>query len=596
MSNSEPEPSLFEWLVEHYSRPSDRGPTLGGCPLAQIKSVHEIPTGCIGVIENYRTAPVLCIQELDEIYLVSIPLPNPPSYVTDLLATMAKETGPIKLEVKVHLFSDQRLLQHVYDEIMALVEEFSELVDPPAEQKFFRSAYARANDSHYFLATVLIRCLHLTMLEQRGALVFKDVLKKMDEEHNYGEKPADLLHTEWLRETILASIGLRMSGRTDDHLPDFGRLFQTEEGVRDYFARMRSLFSIPAGIVHRLAQPESLLNRFPLIAGPPNIEAHEVGLTFEHLSLLLDSLRDQEPLSSFSDLHQGVRWELRQFESRLHSSAVPGSSVTQSLDSLIFIDENPEHGNYLVALFNELMHLNATRAAQAGQPWEPLATARRLLGQQLVGACRNQSDLFQARLRLGLAVWQWLDGPDVPDFPEMRSAIRWGKVTSRMVRTGHPRYVESDRLELKRGFDWNPKIQGRDQELRRACMRTVCGFLNARGGSLVIGVNNEGVPIGIGEELQQIRGQNRLDVMEQRVRTYLRQYIEPAPLQSVSIRFPRVANRILMEIEVEPRSEITYFKYKDPQGETRMEICVRDGNRTITLKGQERDQFVLSRV
>jgi len=533
---------------------------------------------------------------LDEIYLVSIPLPNPPSYVTDLLATMAKETGPIKLEVKVHLFSDQRLLQHVYDEIMALVEEFSELVDPPAEQKFFRSAYARANDSHYFLATVLIRCLHLTMLEQRGALVFKDVLKKMDEEHNYGEKPADLLHTEWLRETILASIGLRMSGRADDHLPDFGRLFQTEEGVRDYFARMRSLFSIPAGIVHRLAQPESLLNRFPLIAGPPNTEAHEVGLTFEHLSLLLDSLRDQEPLSSFSDLHQGVRWELRQFESRLNSSAMPGSSVTQSLDSLIFIDENPEHGNYLVALFNELMHLNATRAAQAGQPWEPLATARRLLGQQLVGACRNQSDLFQARLRLGLAVWQWLDGPDVPDFPEMRSAIRWGKVTSRMVRTGHPRYVESDRLELKRGFDWNPKIQGRDQELRRACMRTVCGFLNARGGSLVIGVNNEGVPIGIGEELQQIRGQNRLDVMEQRVRTYLRQYIEPAPLQSVSIRFPRVANRILMEIEVEPRSEITYFKYKDPQGETRMEICVRDGNRTITLKGQERDQFVLSRV
>ncbi len=113
---------------------------------------------------------------------------------------------------------------------------------------------------------------------------------------------------------------------------------------------------------------------------------------------------------------------------------------------------------------------------------------------------------------------------------------------------------------------------------------------------MIIGVNNEGVPIGLGEELQQIRGQNRLDVMEQRVRTYLRQYIEPTPLQFVTVRFPRVANRILMEIVVEPRTDITYFKQKDAQGEPKMEICVRDGNRTITLKGQERDQFVLDRA
>lgn len=594
MSSSEP--SLFDWLVKHYSRPSERGPTLGGCPLALIQSVHEIPPGCIGVIEHHRTAPALCVKELDEIYLVSIPLPHPPSYITDLLATMAKEVGPIKLEEKVHLFSDQRLLQHVYDDITALVEEFSELVDPPAEQKFFRSAYARANDSHYFLATVLIRCLHLAMLEKRGAISFSEVLESMDKEHNFAENPADLVHTEWLREIILASIGLRSPEGPGDQLPDFARLFQTEDSVRDYFQRMRTLFSIPAGIVNRLAQPESLLTRYPLLAGPPDIEAHEVGITFEHLNLLLDSLRDQEPLSSYSDLHQGVRWELRQYESRLTFQTTQDISATQSMDSLIFIDENPEHGNYLVALFNELMHLNAIRVVQSGERWDPLATARRIVGHQIMGACRNQSDLFQARLRLGLAVWQWLDGPEVPDFPEMQSAVRWGKVTNRMVSTGHPRYVESDRLELKRGFDWNPKIQGRDQELRRACMRTICGFLNARGGSLIIGVNNEGVPIGLGEELQHIRGQNRLDVMEQRVRTYLRQYIEPTPLQFVTVRFPRVANRILMEIVVEPRTDITYFKHKDAQGEPKMEICVRDGNRTITLKGQERDQFVLDRA
>jgi hypothetical protein len=32
---------------------------------------------------------------------------------------MAKDIGPNKLEDKVHLFSDQRLLQHVYDDITA---------------------------------------------------------------------------------------------------------------------------------------------------------------------------------------------------------------------------------------------------------------------------------------------------------------------------------------------------------------------------------------------------------------------------------------------------------------------------------------------
>jgi hypothetical protein len=98
------------------------------------------------------------------------------------------------------------------------------------------------------------------------------------------------------------------------------------------------------------------------------------------------------------------------------------------------------------------------------------------------------------------------------------------------------------------------------------------------------------------EEIETIRDRNPLDVLEQRLRTHLRMALQPPPLESIKVTFPRMANRIFMLIEVTPTSSITYCKFRDKHGNPKEEIFVRDGNRTITLHGRERDRFVLERA
>ena len=53
---------------------------------------------------------------------------------------------------------------------------------------------------------------------------------------------------------------------------------------------------------------------------------------------------------------------------------------------------------------------------------------------------------------------------------------------------------ESVRLEFKQTLQWDTVLHKRNPELLRACVKTVCAFLNGVGGMLLIGVANSGEP------------------------------------------------------------------------------------------------------
>lgn len=81
-------------------------------------------------------------------------------------------------------------------------------------------------------------------------------------------------------------------------------------------------------------------------------------------------------------------------------------------------------------------------------------------------------------------------------------------------------------------------------------MIVICGFLNAEGGTLYLGVNNEGVACGLDNDLEHFKGS--LDKFDLHVRNSIRQYLGMEANSRVRIFYPSTDERLVYAIEVEP--------------------------------------------
>ncbi|MCW5940486.1 MAG: ATP-binding protein [Fimbriimonadaceae bacterium] len=202
------------------------------------------------------------------------------------------------------------------------------------------------------------------------------------------------------------------------------------------------------------------------------------------------------------------------------------------------------------------------------------------------------SSAIWARARL-VSTWILADpaGTRLP-IPDFRSVIRVG----RSVTQGQWPTIEDHRTEFKSGFNWNPKSSSRDLGLRHGCLRTIAAFMNSEGGELWIGIDDDGTPVGIDDELRAFRSKKPRDLFEGQIREALKNSVEPIPLNSVRIQFDEIESRTVCLVSVKSRAGVTYLVARDAHGRLIEEIPVRDGNRTIHLTGRARDQFVVSRT
>jgi predicted HTH transcriptional regulator len=155
---------------------------------------------------------------------------------------------------------------------------------------------------------------------------------------------------------------------------------------------------------------------------------------------------------------------------------------------------------------------------------------------------------------------------------------------------------EGPQTEFKASFEWSQHQKARSGDLRHASLKTIAAFLNSEGGTLWIGVDDAGRAVGLEDDLALIEDEQKLDTFENRLREFLKNHLDPMPLNSVKVTFPELDGVLVCSVEVDPRDGVTYLVRKDPQsGQVMEEIYVRDGMRTISLKGRSRDQFILGR-
>lgn len=70
------------------------------------------------------------------------------------------------------------------------------------------------------------------------------------------------------------------------------------------------------------------------------------------------------------------------------------------------------------------------------------------------------------------------------------------------------RREETFDVEFKSTARWNLRENAKDKRMEDAVVKTIAGFLNANGGTLLIGVSDEGAPLGLGYDLELVKPQN----------------------------------------------------------------------------------------
>ena len=143
---------------------------------------------------------------------------------------------------------------------------------------------------------------------------------------------------------------------------------------------------------------------------------------------------------------------------------------------------------------------------------------------------------------------------------------------------------ESDSVEFKQTSRHNIHTNNRDSKLELAIAKTVAGFLNGNGGTLLIGVTDDGEITGIAPDLKYMKEPD-LDRYELWLHDYLGGRLGTTALTDVDISFETVGTATVTRVAVEPSERPVFLD--EPGGGRSADFYVRLGNSTRQLRTDE---------
>lgn len=149
---------------------------------------------------------------------------------------------------------------------------------------------------------------------------------------------------------------------------------------------------------------------------------------------------------------------------------------------------------------------------------------------------------------------------------------------------------EGDEVEFKSSLRWDRQEEKVNRSLETAVVKTVAGFLNGRGGTLLVGVNDSGAATGISRDYGTLRKKDR-DGFELHLRQIVDSALGEAAVSSfLTVNFHEIDGEEVCQVTVEPSDHPIYVE--DPN---RAIFYVRSGNATRALPVKEAVAYVGSR-
>lgn len=142
---------------------------------------------------------------------------------------------------------------------------------------------------------------------------------------------------------------------------------------------------------------------------------------------------------------------------------------------------------------------------------------------------------------------------------------------------------ESQTVEFKSTARWNIHAKLHDKKIEHAIAKTVCGFLNAEGGKLLIGVDDDANILGLAHDMRTLGPKADKDNYERVLRQIIDTRLSTATAGIVEITFDQVGGVDVCVVTVTASGEPIFCK--PISGGSPVEFWVRNGNATHQLHG-----------
>jgi hypothetical protein len=148
---------------------------------------------------------------------------------------------------------------------------------------------------------------------------------------------------------------------------------------------------------------------------------------------------------------------------------------------------------------------------------------------------------------------------------------------------------EGPHLEFKSTMRYDIRLSKFNRDLTKVIAKTVAGFLNSQGGTLLIGVEDNGNIFGITKDLETLSTQTN-DYYELTLRNALGLYLGVEISAAISVKFVNTEAGVVTAVTAMGHHEPVFFQ----DGESR-EFYVRDGNSTRPLNVMAAHRYIARR-
>jgi len=146
---------------------------------------------------------------------------------------------------------------------------------------------------------------------------------------------------------------------------------------------------------------------------------------------------------------------------------------------------------------------------------------------------------------------------------------------------------EGEKVEFKSSLRWDYKTNSKNKALESVIVKTVAGFMNGKGGTLIIGVGPKGEILGIENDYGTFQKDPNRDGFEQRLTNLLANHLGKEFVPLVLVNFVSVEGKDICWLRVEPSPNPVYV---EEEGD--IKFYARLGNTTQPMNPKEMTQYI----
>ncbi len=154
---------------------------------------------------------------------------------------------------------------------------------------------------------------------------------------------------------------------------------------------------------------------------------------------------------------------------------------------------------------------------------------------------------------------------------------------------------ENQHMEFKSALRWDQHLQKVNPKLEDVIIKSIAAFSNGQGGTLLIGVRDNGETAGLEGDFNSLK-KNDSDYFEIHLRNLLKQHFGiPFITQNLIIEFPVIDAREICAIRIAEGTEPIYITTTDKHGNKTERFYVRSGNSSQEIQSLKEINEYISR-